>query len=351
MPFDHPEFDRHERVCHIDDARTGLRAIIAIHRSREMGAAGGVRFRPYSSGDEALCDVLRLSKAMTYKNVLAGLPVGGGKSVILGDPAHDKTPSLLRAFGRVVDGMGGAYLCGPDVGTSPDDMDVIATETSHVGGTNRQMGSSGPPTAEGVFRALLALARHLGATNGVSGLHVAIQGAGAVGGHLAGLLAAAGARVSVADPDYFRARAVAERTGAEVVSPEEVLTLEADILSPCALGGVISEATLPGLRVRGVCGGANNQLATEDDGRRLQARGIAFVPDFVASGGGIIAGMAASGLYPSDEMQPRLDSIHDRALEILRRADATGETPNAVAHAMAHEILKIDSERVNPPIV
>lgn len=345
MLFDHPEFDGHERVLHVTDAATGLRAIIAIHRGRGGMAAGGVRFRPYPSEAEALADVLRLSRAMTYKNVLADLPLGGAKSVILGDPAKDKTPGLLRAFGRVVETLGGAYMCGPDIGTTADDMDVIAEETGHVGATNRQMGSSGPPTALGVFFGIHAVAEHVLGTADLTGVRIAVQGAGAVGSDLAMHLTGAGARVVIADvrtEAAHMAKARAEEAGrgtVEVVAPEDILFVDAKILSPCALGAVLSEATIPRLRVKGICGGANNQLATDADGERLRARGIALVPDFVASAGGVIAGTAAAGLYPRDEMQGKLDGIRDRALAILRRADAEGRTPHEVARDLARELL------------
>jgi leucine dehydrogenase len=345
MLFDHPEFDAHERVIHVGDAPSGLRAIIAIHRGRGGMAAGGVRFRPYPSEADALTDVLRLSKAMTYKNVLADLPLGGAKSVILGDPTIDKSHDLLRAFGRVVESLGGAYMCGPDIGTTADDMDVIATETEHVGATNRQMGSSGPPTALGVFRGIRAVAEHVLGSADLTGVRVAVQGAGAVGSDLAVHLASAGARVTIADVRTEAARmakARAEEAGGgsvEVLAPEDILFVDAEILSPCALGAVLSEETIPRLRVKGICGGANNQLATDADGERLRARGIALVPDFVASAGGVIAGTAAAGLYPASEMQGKLDAIRDRALEILRRAEAEGRTPHDVARQMAEELL------------
>lgn len=342
MIFGHPEFDQHERVLHVEDARTGLRAIVAIHRSRRRTAAGGVRFRPYASEAEALADALRLSRAMTYKNVLADLAPGGAKSVILGDPATLKTPGLLRAFGRVVEGLNGAYMCGPDVGTTAADMDVIAEETAHVGATTGQMGSSAPPTAEGVFHGIRALAMHLFGTPDLSGVHVAVQGVGAVGGRLVEHLTASGARVTVADVDEEAVRAVAGRTGAAVASPEEILFAPAEILAPCALGGVLSARTIPRLRVRGVCGGANNQLADDDDGRRLRDRGIALVPDFIASAGGVIAGTAAAGLYPPEEMRGKLDAIFDRSLGVLRRAEAEGRTPHEVAYGLAAERLEAD---------
>lgn len=343
--FDHPDFDQHERVCHVTDPPSGLVAIVAIHRSRGGPAAGGVRFRPYRSESEALADVLRLSRAMTYKNVLADLPLGGAKSVIIGDPLSAKTPEMLRAFGRVVESFGGAYMCGPDVGTTAHDMDVIAEETEHVGATNRQMGSSGPPTALGVFRGIRAVARHVLGSPDLDGVHVAVQGAGAVGSDLAAHLVEAGARVTIADVDDDAIEAVRQRAEVEVVDPDEILFVRADILSPCALGGVLSEGTIPWLRVKGICGGANNQLATEADAERLRARGIALVPDFVASAGGVIAGTAAAGLYPKNRMRQKLDGIYDRALEILRVAEGEARTPHEIAYRMAARMLQEEEKR------
>jgi len=340
MIFDHPEFDGHERVLHVRDRKAGLRAIIAIHRARGLTAVGGVRFRPYPDEAAAVTDVLRLSRAMTHKAVLAELPLGGAKSVILGEPRRDKSPELLRSFGRIVEGLGGAYFCGPDVGTTPEDMDVISTATRHVGATTTQMGSSAPPTALGVFHAIRALARHLFGRPELDGMHVAIQGAGGVGRALARHVVEAGGRATVADVDTRAVRALAADLPVEIVEPAEVLSLPADILAPCALGGVLDARSIPELRVRGICGGANNQLATEADGERIRERGITLVPDFVASAGGIIAGTAAAGLYPIDEMESKLAGIHDRTLTILDTAEAEGLTPHAVAVRTARARLE-----------
>jgi leucine dehydrogenase len=345
MIFDHPEFDGHERVHYVWDDSVGLRAIVALHHSRNgMPACGGVRFRTYVDDGEALTDVLRLSRGMTYKNVLADLPLGGGKSVIIGDPATDKTPELLRSFGRFVESLRGAYLCGPDVGTNAHDMDVVAEVTRHVGATNRQMGSSALPTAEGTFHAIRATAQHLSGAPDVSGLRFAVQGAGAVGRALVRHLVDAGASVVVADIDADAVGRVAAETGAQVVDPDLILSAQADVLAPCALGGILSEETIPHLRVKAVCGAANNQLATAEDGARLRARGIHLVPDFVASGGGVIAGSAAAGVYPASEVAAKLGGIFDRSLEILRRAEAEHLTPHEVAERMARELLAKDRE-------
>lgn len=340
MIFEHPDFDAHERVVLVHDRPSGLRAIIALHCTRGgLPAVGGVRFRPYASESDALADALRLSRAMTYKNVLAELPAGGGKSVVIGDPSTDKTRDLLLAFGRAVEDLAGAYLCGPDVGTGPEDMDVIAEETRFVGATTRQMGSTAPPTAAGTLRGLQALARHALGRDSLEGVRVAIQGTGAVGGALARLLADAGASLVVADVDDEAVRRVSEATGADIVDPAEILSVAADLLAPCALGGVLSGETIPQLRVRGVCGAANNQLERSEDARLLRERGIHLVPDFVASAGGVIAGLAAAGLYPAQEMSSKLDAIYDRTLKILARADAEDRTPDEVAVDLAKERL------------
>jgi len=280
MLFDHPEFDNHQGVYFLRDARVGLRAIIALHRVRPGGpAVGGIRFRPYGDEDAALTDVLRLSATMTLKAVGAGLPVGGGKTVVLGDPATQKTPPLLRALGQQIEALGGRYVGGPDVGTTSADMDIIREVTTRVGGGVVSMGAGGSaaPTAEGVFNAVRALAMFLNGVPDLDGVHVAIQGVGAVGADLADRVASEGARVTIADVDPDAVRRVAETTGAMVVPADEILFTPADILAPCALDGILSGDTIPRLAVRGVCGAANNQLATESDAVRLHKRGIAFV--------------------------------------------------------------------------
>jgi leucine dehydrogenase len=342
MFYDHPDFDDHHSVHVLSEARAGLRAIIAIHRvSDDAPAVGGIRFRPYPDDEAALADALRLSAAMTFKVVLAGLPVRGGKTVILGDPQTQKTPELLRALGREIEALGGRYLGGPDVGTTPADMDVIRQVTSFVGGSTERMGPGGsaPPTAAGVFNAVRALAAHLNGDADLTGVHVAVQGVGAVGADLADRLAEAGARLSVADVDSTAAHAVAARTGATVVPAEEALFVDADILAPCALGAVLSKATIPRLAVRGICGAANNQLATAADAGLLRDRKISFVPDFVASAGGVIAGIAAEGIIEADEADQRIARIFDRSLSILQHAAHEGLTETDVATRMAAALL------------
>lgn len=339
MLFDHPEFDGHGQVQFIADSASGLRAILAVHRVREGRSVGGVRMRAYGSDVEALTDALRLSKAMTVKAALADLPFGGAKTVIIGDPARDKAPTLFHALGRHFASLGGLYHCGPDVGTGAAEMDVIAEEFEHVGATTAQGGSSAPPTAFGVFQALRATAQHLFGTPDLAGRTVAVQGAGGVGAALAPLLIDAGAKVLIADVDEMALAAVCRRTGACAVPAGDIMTVAADILAPCALGGVLDAHTIPQLRVRGVCGAANNQLAAPEDGDRLMEREIAYVPDAVASAGGIIDGLARAGSISRARSEASMAGIFDTALSILRRSAEERRSAEAIAHQLARERL------------
>lgn len=346
MFFDHPDFDDHHAVLFVSDPDSGLRGIIALHRLRgDASAVGGIRFRPYPDDHAALTDALRLSRAMTAKAVLARLPVGGGKTVVLGDPSSDKTRPVLHALAREIEALGGRYMGGPDVGTSPADMDVMSEVTPRVGGTTARMGVGGsaPPTAEGTFNAVRALAAHLNGTEDFEGVHVAIQGVGAVGEDLAGRLAGVGATLTITDVDHDRLKRVADETGATPAAADDILTVEADILSPCALGGVLAASTIPALNVRGVCGAANNQLCTPQDATRLRERGIVFVPDPIASAGGVIAGIAAEGVISSEYARTQLEAIYDRTRDVLAQAQAEGRSEVEVAADLVQRVL--DEER------
>ena len=290
MVFDHPEFDNHQQVAFVRDERSGLTAIVAIHYLRGPSAGGGVRFRPYPTIDAALTDVLRLSRAMTYKMVLAGLPMGGAKSVIIGDPTTEKTEAALTAFGRYVDSLGGRYTAGPDVGTNADDMEILSRVTDHVAGRASGGGSTAPPTAVGVFNGIRATAAAAFGGETLDGKRVAVQGAGGVGSHLVGLLTDAGATVLVADVDQDAAESVARRYGATVVAADGILAADVDILSPNAVGGILNADTIPTIKASAICGGANNQLAHSDDGTTLAERDILWAPDYVVSAGGALAG-------------------------------------------------------------
>lgn len=328
----------HERVLRIEDTDSGLVGFIAIHSTWAGPAVGGLRMRPYASEAEALTDVLRLSRGMTYKNAAAGLPLGGGKAVILGDPARDKTPALLSAFGRALATLKGRYWTAEDMGMSPADMAVIAGETEYVAGLADGPFASGDPspiTARGIFDAIRTTARHRFGSDKLAGRHVALQGLGHVGAHLAGLLHEAGARLTVADIDAARvARAAADFSAAQA-TPEGILTAEADILAPCAIGGILNADTIPQLKVAAVAGGANNQLATAEDGQRLHDRGILYAPDYVANAGGII-NVATEVLRIETRatwVEKKLDALNATLDRILTRAAAEDVGPDAVADA------------------
>ena len=327
--FSHPAFDDHERVLHWSDRASGLRAIVAIHRVRNGRAVGGCRARDFASDDEALTDVLRLSRGMTYKTALAGLPYGGAKAVILGRP----TPEGLRAFGRAVDSLGGTYVTAEDVGIGRADLAVMKEETPWVLGADDVGGVAAPFTALGVFHALRGALRHVGTD--LPGLTVAVQGTGAVGSRLCALLRDAGARLVVADVDAASAAAV---PGAEVVDPDAIHAVDADVLAPCALGGTLNERTIPEIRARIVAGPANNQLATPEDDARLAARGITYVPDFLASAGGVTNGVSELDGYDRADVEARIERIAATAEAVLAEAERRGIPSGAAAESLAMEI-------------
>lgn len=340
--FSSPASDGHERVVFAQDRESGLRAIIAIHDTRCGPAVGGCRYWPYASTDEALTDVLRLSRGMTLKSVMAGLGLGGGKSVILADPAVAKGPALLHAFGRAVEGLGGLYYAAEDVGTSPADMDLIGEATRYVLG--RSCGGGGDPspvTARGVWLGIrMAVRRHLGRSN-LEGVRVAIQGLGHVGFELARLLRDDGARLLVADLDSLRVERAVVELGAEVTGCEAILAAEVDVLAPCALGGVINDRTLSDLRCAIVAGAANNQLLEPRHGRALHHRGILYAPDYVINAGGIIniAEELEPGGYDRDRALERVRGIASTLDELFARAGREGGSTADVADRMALERL------------
>ncbi len=337
--FDHPEFDGHQQVTFVSDVTSGLQAIVAIHHPRGSSAGGGVRFRPYESIDAALTDVLRLSRAMTYKMVLAGLPMGGAKSVIIGDPDVDKTPALLKTFGRYIASLDGRYTAGPDVGTNADDMEILAEETDHVAGRSSGAGSTAPPTAVGVFNGIRGTVAAAFGGETLEGRRVAVQGAGGVGSHLVGHLVEAGAEVVVADMDRAAAEAVAERHGATVVDADDILSVDVDILSPNAVGGILNADTIPTIRATAICGGANNQLARTADGVTLAERGILWAPDYVVSAGGAIAGTWELGYITAAEREAKLDAIFSTTLDLLTEAITRQRPTDSVAGERVRALL------------
>lgn len=334
----------HENVLRVEESATGLIGYIAIHSTQLGPAAGGLRMRPYGSEAEALEDVLRLSRGMTYKNAAAGLPLGGGKAVIMGDPATLKSPELLRAFGQAIDTLIGRYWTAEDMGMSPADMVEISRATAYVAGLPGGAYASGDPspiTARGIFNAIRTTARHMFGSTDLSGRKVAVQGLGHVGAHLCNMLHGAGAELIVADIDETRVAEAVRGFRAEAADPVGILSAEADILAPCAIGAVLNEATIPTLRVRAVCGGANNQLATPQDGARLHARGILYAPDFVVNAGGIIN--VATEILRIDNRESwvaeKLAAVDETLDRILTRATQRECSPDDVATGIVDEMI------------
>src|SRR4051794_4931829 len=343
-PWGLPDFDEHEAIHFITNDECGLKAVVAVHSTHLGPAAGGARFWHYAEDEDALVDALRLSRGMSYKNAMAGLPLGGGKTVILADESRSKSPDLLHAFGKAVDGLGGRYVTAEDVGMSVADMVEVARTTRFVAGLPNSGGDvggdPGPHTSLGVFLGLKAAVKHKLGKDSVAGLHIALQGAGSVATGVALHACAEGAKLSIADVDPAKAQKLADATDAKVVSPEEILTLEADVLSPCALGAILDEQTIAVLKVPVVAGGANNQLAKAGDGPRLHARGILYAPDYVINAGGII-NVCTEYLGDGDAslVRQRIEGIPDRLEQIWAESAASGRDPASVADAMAQRLI------------
>ena len=343
-PWGYPDYDAHEALHFIEDRETGLKAIIAVHSTHLGPSAGGARFWHYEDEAEALTDALRLSRGMSYKNAMAGLPLGGGKSVILADRERHKSPEFLAAFGRAVDSLAGQYVTAEDVGMSVADMVEIARQTKYVAGLPAAGGGvggdPGPHTSLGVFLGLKAAVKRALGKDSLAGLHIAIQGAGSVATGLALHAAAEEAKLSITDVDPDKAQKLAEAANGTVVEPEAIMTLEADVLSPNALGGVLTEESIAALRVAVVAGGANNQLATPADGARLHERGILYAPDYVINAGGII-NVCTEYVGDGDAslVRQRIEGIPQRLEQIWQESAATGRDPAAVADAMAQRLI------------
>jgi leucine dehydrogenase len=339
-----PDFDAHEDIHFVTDDKCGLRVIIAIHSTHLGPAAGGARFWHYAESDEALTDALRLSRGMSYKNAMAGLPLGGGKAVILADADRSKSPDLLRAFGKAVDGLGGRYVTAEDVGMNVADMVEIARSTNYVAGLPNSSGDvggdPGPHTSLGVFLGIKAAVKWALGKDSLHGLHIAMQGAGSVATGVALHASAEGARLSIADVDQTKAQKLADATGGKVVSADDVLGLEADVISPNALGAILTEESIAALKTPIVAGGANNQLATPEDGERLHVRGILYAPDYVINAGGII-NVCTEYLADGDLslVRRRIEGIPLRLQQIWSEGAESGRDPAAVADAMAQRLI------------
>jgi len=339
--FDHPSYDAHEGVHLFQDEASGLKTIIAIHSTARGPAAGGCRVWNYDSGEAMLTDALRLSQGMSYKNAMADIPLGGGKAVIWGDSRKDKSPNLFRAFGRAVESLQGTYITAEDVGVSVGDMEIVRAETAHVAGLSHGEAASGDPspvTAHGVYLGILETAKRAFGTDDLDGRTVAVQGVGSVGGYVCDHLAEAGARLVITDIDQAALEAVAKRTGAAIVAPNDIYDAEADIFSPCALGAVVNEDTLGRLRVKAIAGGANNQLVVPEMGEFLRRKGILYAPDYVINGGGIINVAAEiSGTYSRDWVNGKLAKLVETLGAVLDEALSTDTPTNAVADRIARQ--------------
>jgi leucine dehydrogenase len=343
-PWGLPDFDAHEEVHFVTDEKCGLKAIIAVHSTHLGPAGGGARFWHYAKDDDALTDALRLSRGMSYKNAMAGLPLGGGKAVILADANRTKTPEILHAFGKAVNGLGGRYVTAEDVGMNVADMVEVARSTKFVAGLPNSGsdvgGDPGPHTSLGVFLGIKAAVKRALGKDNLSGLHIAMQGAGSVATGVALHACAEGAKISIADVDQGKAQKLADATNGKVLLPDEILALEADVVSPNALGAILTEQSIARLKAPIVAGGANNQLATPEDGQRLHARGILYAPDYVINAGGII-NVCTEFLADGDAslVRRRIEGIPVRLEEIWSESQATGRNPAAVADAMARSLI------------
>ncbi len=330
----------HEQLVLAHDKSTGYRGIIAIHDTTLGPALGGTRFWNYASDEEAITDALRLARGMTYKNAVAGLNLGGGKSVIIGDNRTPNREMLFRAHGRFVDSLGGRYVTAEDVGTGTLDMDFVHMETNYVAGMLGKSGDPSPVTARGVFRAMQATSKHRWGTDDLSGRTVAIQGCGNVGYNLAKELHAVGANLIVADIDAERVKRVVNEIGARAVSVAEIIDQDADILAPCALGGGLNDDTIPKLRVELVVGAANNQLLEDRHGTMLQDRGITYAPDYVVNAGGVINVYSELAGWDRIRSLRKADEIYQTILGVFDIAKADGVTPHVAADRLAERRIQ-----------
>ena len=312
----------HEEIVMCSDPSVGYRGILAVHSTKLGPALGGTRFWQYATDEEAITDALRLSRGMTYKNAVAGLFLGGGKSIIIGDNKTKDREKIFRAHGRFVEILGGRYITAEDVGTSTTDMAYVQMETKHVAGLAGKSGDPSPVTAHGVFRAVQASANRKWGSDSLEGKTIAIQGCGSVGSYLAKELHEAGAKLIVSDIDSAKVAKVSKATSARIVEGDAIFSVDADIFSPCALGGIINDKTIPKLKVQIIAGGANNQLLEERHGDELQRRGILYAPDYVANAGGVINVYGEVAGWDAQRALDKADDIYDTILKVFDIAEA-----------------------------
>lgn len=337
------EQDDYEEVVFCQDRESGLRAIIAIHDTTLGPALGGTRMWNYATEEEALVDALRLAKGMTYKNAAAGLPLGGGKTVIIGDSKTGKNEAMFRAFGRFVQGLNGRYITAEDVGTTVADMEIVSRETDYVAGLDLDHGSSGDPspaTAYGVYCGMKAAAREDLGTDSLEGLTIAVQGIGHVGYYLCRHLKKEGARLIASDLDREALRKAEEEFGAQPVSPDEIYDVACDIYAPCALGATLHDGTITRLKARVIAGAANNQLKEASHGELLHKRGVLYAPDYVINAGGVINIAHEANGYQAERAYRQVADIGNTLTEVFRISAREGIPPHAAADRLALNRLK-----------
>lgn len=330
----------HEQVVFCNDPNVGLKAIIAIHNTALGPALGGTRMFNYKNEDEALVDVLRLSKGMTYKAAAAGLNLGGGKAVIIGDSKTQKTEGLFRAFGQFVNTLNGKYITAEDVGTNVQDMEHIYMETPWVTGIPKDFGGSGDPspyTAHGVLMGIKASAKEKFGTDVLKGMRVAVQGLGNVGSNLVKYLAEEGAVITVADIDMGRTKTVATTYGAKAVSPDEIVFTDCDILAPCAMGAVVNDQSITKIKAKVIAGGANNQLAEARHGDHLKELGILYAPDYVINAGGLMNVFVELEGYSPDRAFDKTRKVYDNMLKVFEIAKRDNIGTQVAADRLAEE--------------
>jgi len=339
--FDHPDFDDHEQVIFCSDPAVGLKAIIALHSTALGPAAGGCRMHPYASEEEALTDVLRLSKGMTYKNAVAGLPLGGGKCVIIADPRSSKKPDLLRAFAAHVQALAGRYWTAIDIGVGPEDADVLAEGCDYIFARASQYEPGFNPsafTALGGFMGIKAVSETVLDRADLKGLRVAVQGLGATGYALSKHLHEAGAELVVTDVQDDAVRRVVSEFGALAVEPDRIHAADVDVFAPCALGAGLNDQTIPEIKAKAICGLANNQLAEDWHGEMLRLAGIIYVPDYVVNAGGMMGASTVIFSEPSREASIRqIEGLKGTISAILTRARKESRPSSDIADAIALE--------------
>lgn len=336
--FDLIDFDDHEQVVFCSDKATGLKAVIAIHSTKLGPAVGGCRLWDYVSDDEALVDALRLSKGMTYKNAMAGLAMGGGKSVIIGDAKTIKSEALFKAFGHALNNVNGRYISAEDVNINTHDIAIVNTVSPFVTGTEGKSGNPSPFTALGTFLGLKAAVKYKLKTDDLTGLNVAVQGLGSVGYGLCEYLHKAGANLVVTDINTNALNKAKQELGAKIVALDEIYDQEVDIYAPCALGATINDNTIKRLKVSIIAGCANNQLALARHGDLLVERGILYAPDYVINAGGII-NIAFEDDYSAEKATKKVEEIYDTLLDIFSKAEAENKATNIIADEMARKII------------